>query len=451
MYARQQYSVNNTNVQPDKPSQEELSAVFNLKLHGGLSREVKRHLDITAQDGARQWLVPRSHTCVRRPGFALALQHRIRAYGAPSLSIGCDGCGLNLKHADFDGHVLGCARRKGYAPNYRHHRLRSAVKNLLLNAGVEVREEVHVTDSERMDLVIYLPGGTEIWLDVTVYGTDGKSQKHRDPMHLEEAAYQQKRRRYAEIAEDQKTIFHPLPFSVYGGAGSETRKVLRKLAAIADVTMQEVLRATSFAIACANGRILAAARTYKSRAWRRRRSLAHASPLQGASSGLAAWPVERLDRNLPGPPLPSAASLPSDPSAPPMPLLPSDPVGEFYDPSVSVPPGSAPASCEYSSCRSSFSMPAASQTASSRSASQDAVPTQQDDDSDDAPANIDLENDYATMMIDNDADVDHAAEEHAFDELIASTLQVYPCSDDVATAPGVTYSLGASDDAREVR
>ena len=418
---------------PDKPSQEELTANYNKELHGRLSREVKRHLDITNQDGASQWLVPKAHTCVRRPGFALALQHRIRAHSGAQFTIRCDGCGTSLKHADFDGHVLGCARRKGYGPNYRHHRLRSAVKTLLLNAGIEVREEVHVTDSERMDLVVYLPGGTEIWLDVTVYGTDGKSQKHRDPMHLEEAAYQQKRRRYEEVAADQKTIFHPLPFSVYGGVGSETRRVLKKLAAIAELPMQEVLRATSFAIACANGRILAAARTYKTRAWRRTRSLAHA-PLQGASSGLDAWPTELPARGLPGPPLPTASSLPTDPSAPPMPLLPSDQVGEHRDPS----PFSSPTS---SSCLTIV----LTQAATSRSASQEAAPTQESEEDD-------LGHATNTTFDEDDALVDcEEDDERALEALSAPTLRVYPGSDDVAPAPGFNYCPSFDDDAREVR
>jgi hypothetical protein len=139
-----------------------------------VSRALQRHLSITKRAGATAWLRP-FISCSRPQAFALALQHRIRHFGNITLRTRCNACETELDSDHWDAQALGCAQRKGYNVTHRHNRIRAAIARVFREHGTDVQEEVKVTDDLRMNLVIFQDNNREMWVDLTVFTTDSKS------------------------------------------------------------------------------------------------------------------------------------------------------------------------------------------------------------------------------------------------------------------------------------
>jgi hypothetical protein len=146
-----------TETDPDQPDQQTRTEEFNRKnVITALSPSAARHLESTRRRFASLWLKPPAPS---RLGYAygFALQHRVRFFGSKSSTQRCDGCHVELKHDQFDGHTLGCARRKGPAPTQRSARVVAAIANTLRDNGVDVATECSITPHLRMDIVVYTP------------------------------------------------------------------------------------------------------------------------------------------------------------------------------------------------------------------------------------------------------------------------------------------------------
>ena len=249
---------------PNDPDQQTRVKTLNEELVTQLSPEFCRHRTITSRAGANAWLSPRTYAS-RPLAFALALQHRIRHFGAITLRTRCDGCNCDLDHSNWDGHALGCASRKGYNATHRHNRMRSAIARVLRDSGVDVMEEVSITSDLRMDIVVTQDCGKELWIDLTVFTTDSKTHAKKFVEDLEVKARKIKQAKYSDESEAQNAEFVALPFDVHGGIGAHGARTFRRLAAIARIPSNDIIRAAAFALHIGNGMILMSSRRYKRR------------------------------------------------------------------------------------------------------------------------------------------------------------------------------------------
>jgi hypothetical protein len=266
---------------PDEPDQETRTAEFNMKqVVPKLSEAATRHIENTSRWFASLWL---SSYVPNRMGYAFgfALQHRVRFFGSKSSTQRCDGCNVELRHDQFDGHTLGCARRRGPAPSHRSARVVAQIANILRDQGLDVAQEVSITPDLRMDLVVYTRNGTQSWIDVTVFTTEGISTGRRTRDQNENRADTDKKRKYAEEALRQEATYETLAFDVHGSLSQKGVSVIKRLASQAEITSTELLRPTTHALQLANGEIIANARAAKDN--KLRQKMCPLAPLRAAA------------------------------------------------------------------------------------------------------------------------------------------------------------------------
>jgi hypothetical protein len=250
--------------EPDAPDQESLTDELVKPLIDRLPPDAKKHVSSTRRPGASLWLQPLAVS--HKPlCFALALQHRIRHFGGTIMRLRCDGCRCDLRHDQWDGHALGCTRRKGYNATHRHNRVRSAIATTLRDCGVDVSEEVAITRELRMDIVVRQDDGRELWLDLGIHATASKTGANRTVDQQGDRMESEKIRTYNQESDIQNAEFHPLILDVNCGYGSNAAKIIARLAAIAGIEAHDLMRAASFALQIGNGQIIAASRGYKAR------------------------------------------------------------------------------------------------------------------------------------------------------------------------------------------
>ena len=249
------------------PDQEALTDHLVKPIIDRLPEDAKHHLSSTKRAGASLWLQPLAVS--KKPlCFALALGHRIRHFAGTVTRLRCEGCKTDLLHTEWDGHALGCARRKGYNATHRHNRVRTAIATTLRDCGVDVMEEVPITRDLRMDMVIMQDDGHELWVDVSVFATSSKTAQRMRIERLDATAEREKIKRYNDESGRQNSEFHPLILDVNGGYGNNAARVIARLAAVAGIEAHELMRAASFALQIGNGQIIAASRNYKARCLR---------------------------------------------------------------------------------------------------------------------------------------------------------------------------------------
>jgi len=264
-----------SSINPDQADQETLTHEANLEIIASLPDDARRHAESTKK--ANAWLDPRTKT--NRPeAFGLALQHRIRHFGEIELRLRCDGCGTDLRHEEFDGHVLGCASRKSHNAATRHNRTRQAIATTLRQLGVDLQEEVAITRDKRMDIVIFNPDGSELWIDLTVFSTDSKTHRTKRRDVLEAAAERKKLATYADESGKQNCEFHALCFDVHGALSPKGTWLISRLAAMAGVASIDILRPATFALQIGNGMILENARGKKRQAAHGSRKVRRSNP-----------------------------------------------------------------------------------------------------------------------------------------------------------------------------
>jgi hypothetical protein len=280
---------------PNAPDQRTRTEEFNQHLIKQLPDALQRHLSITERAGATAWL--RLFTSCSRPqAFALALQHRIRHFGNFTLRTRCNACETELDSDHWDAHALGCAQRKGYNVTHRHNRIRAAIARVFREHGTDVQEEVKVTDDLRMDLVIYQDNNREMWVDLTVFTTDSKSNLKKAVEKLDNKAHKIKEARYNTEAERQNAEFTALPFDVHGGFGSHSASVFARFGKIANASPDEFVRAAVYALQIGNGMILMAARKSRQHiAFSNSRNLHAAAIPQAPNAALALAHLDAAD------------------------------------------------------------------------------------------------------------------------------------------------------------
>ena len=224
------------------------------KLQRALTREVEdlRHEEHTAGQEAgdkkrtislsssASVSVHTSHPVVSHaiPNKAMITTTKIRAgtLVLPDVTCECGRAQLSVAH------VLSCKKLRGRFA--RHDVIVRLLHSMLKDAGLVAQTETFILpdSSKRMDIVIYMPDGRVIWVDVTVANTLAESYvKQKKPAH--EIREQAKTTKYGKQAEERNYIFIPAAIETHGEMGAGMLELLKLIG-------QAALDSHPFALEC---------------------------------------------------------------------------------------------------------------------------------------------------------------------------------------------------------
>ena len=126
-------------------------------------------------------------------------------------------------------HVLSCKKSRGRF--VRHDSQVEVLNTMLREAGVVARKEVRVIGGtqKRMDIVITLPSGERMWIDVSVVNPEAPTYASKATPATELRAAE-KVAKWGHLAREQGIQFIPAIIDVYGNMGAGYESLLQFIA-----------------------------------------------------------------------------------------------------------------------------------------------------------------------------------------------------------------------------
>ena len=161
---------------------------------------------------------------------------------------GVDGCiGILLVSSGLYNHSLVCIAQKGTDTTVRHHDAADSIYVSTIHAGglaiKEPRQLGGRGDHTRPDLQLLLDGH-QVLVDVTIRDPTCKTNiQHGSARQQLAAAHKgeaEKKAKYAAMARTQQAEVVPFAVETYGGVGKSARKLIKRIASVAQDRLQVV-------------------------------------------------------------------------------------------------------------------------------------------------------------------------------------------------------------------
>jgi hypothetical protein len=135
-------------------------------------------------------------------------------------------CGKTTTSLD---HVLSCKKLRGRFT--RHDVFVKLLNSMLRDAGCVARKEVRVVggSQKRMDIVIYLPQGERMWIDVSVVNPEAPTYLGKKDAAVE-IREKEKNAKWRKLAKERGIEFIPAVIDIYGGSGAGFESILQYIA-----------------------------------------------------------------------------------------------------------------------------------------------------------------------------------------------------------------------------
>jgi hypothetical protein len=165
------------------------------------------------------------------PPAALATTCKIRTGTLTLPNLVCC-CGKTSTSLD---HILSCKKLRGRF--IRHDVIVGLLNSMLRDAGLVARTEVRVIGGtqRRMDIIIYLPQGERMWIDVSVINPEAPSYLGKTDAAVV-IREKEKEAKWGKYAKERGIQFIPAVLDVHGNAGAGFESILQFIAAKAMVS-----------------------------------------------------------------------------------------------------------------------------------------------------------------------------------------------------------------------